>query len=299
MIQVYNLVKKFENFNALNSMELNVKKGSIYGLVGPNGAGKTTLLKILMGIYRKDAGKVEIMGEDPFENKELKSKIVFIPDELFFFNNYTTKDMAEFYSRIYPNWSNERYELIKNSFKIDENMKLRKMSKGMKKQVAFWLAISSKPEIMILDEPVDGLDPVMRKSVWNLVLQDVLDRETTVIISSHNLRELEDVCDHVGIMSSGRLILEKELAEVKSNIHKIQLAFTGDIPKEILENKRILNKSVTKSVITLIVKGDKNEWFEYFRSFSPVIIDIINLTLEEVFIYEVGGEGYEIKNILL
>lgn len=213
-------------------MDINVEQGSVYGLVGPNGAGKTTLLKTLMGVYKKDDGSLKIMGEDPYENKKLKEKIGFISDELYFFSNYTIKDTAKFYSKIYPNWSFDRYNSLKNAFSIDENMKIRKMSKGMKKQVAFWMIISMKPEIMILDEPVDGLDPVARKSVWNLVLQDVSERGTTVLISSHNLRELEDVCDHVGIMSKGKLLLEKELSSAKNDIHKLQIGFKDKIPKK-------------------------------------------------------------------
>ncbi|BEP29425.1 ABC transporter ATP-binding protein [Helicovermis profundi] len=299
MIHASNLKKTFDGFFALDGMDINVEQGSVYGLVGPNGAGKTTLLKTLMGVYKKDDGSLKIMGEDPYENKKLKEKIGFISDELYFFSNYTIKDTAKFYSKIYPNWSFDRYNSLKNAFSIDENMKIRKMSKGMKKQVAFWMIISMKPEIMILDEPVDGLDPVARKSVWNLVLQDVSERGTTVLISSHNLRELEDVCDHVGIMSKGKLLLEKELSSAKNDIHKLQIGFKDKIPKKMLEDENIINSSISGSIVTIIVKGNEEKLLEYYNSFSPALIDIISLTLEEVFIYEVGGDGYEIKNIIL
>ena len=299
MIKVSNVTKTFDGFCALDDMSLLVKKGSVYGLVGPNGAGKTTIIKNICGIYKPDSGEIKINDEQVFENTDIKNKVIYISDELFFFSTYSIKDMAKLYASIYPDWSWERYENMKEVFKIDEKRKVRRLSKGMQKQVAFWLGICTKPDVMILDEPVDGLDPVMRRNVWSLVLSDVAENGTTVLISSHNLRELEDVCDHVGIMFNGKVVLQKSLDDMKGNIHKMQTAFSGEIPKELLNKLEILHSSEFGSVTTMIVKGDSKEIKELVRGYNPLILDILPLTLEEVFIYELGGMGYEFENILL
>lgn len=299
MIKVSNLTKTFDGFRALDGLNLNVEKGSVYGLVGPNGAGKTTIIKNICGIYKPDVGEILIDNEPVFENNKIKEEMIYISDELFFFSTYSIKETAKMYSSIYPNWSWERYENMKSVFKIDEKRKVRRLSKGMQKQVAFWLGICTCPKVMILDEPVDGLDPVMRRNVWSLVLADVLENKTTVLISSHNLRELEDVCDHVGIMFSGKVVLQKSLDDMKGNIHKIQTAFRGDAPSELLDELKPLHTSVFGSVTTVIVKGDADELKKKIQKFTPLILDIVPLTLEEVFIYELGGLGYEFEKIIL
>jgi len=299
MIEVKNLVKTFDGFCALNGLNLNVKKGSVYGLIGPNGAGKTTIIKHLAGIYTQDSGEIKINGETVFENNEIKKDMVLISDDLFFFNTYTIKDMAKFYSGIYPEWSWERFESLKDIFKIETTRRVKRLSKGMQKQVAFWLSICAMPKLMILDEPVDGLDPVMRRNVWRLMLQDVAERETTVLVSSHNLRELEDVCDHVGIMHKGQVVLEKALDDVKGNIHKVQLAYKEEFPKVLNEAIDILHTETYGSVSMVIVKGKAEEVMEKIKYTNPLICDILPLTLEEVFIYELGGMGYEFENIIL
>ena len=299
MIEVKNVTKTFDGFKALDDLSLTVEKGSVYGLVGPNGAGKTTLLKILSGVYRQTQGEVKMLDEPVFENLSVKNKMTFISDDLFFFTSYTIKETAKLYAGIYKNWSWERFNALKDVFKIDVNRKVKRLSKGMQKQVAFWLSISARPEIMLLDEPVDGLDPVMRRNVWKLMLQDVSEYKTTVLVSSHNLRELEDVCDHVGIVHQGKVVLEKALDDVKGLTHKLQIAFDGEIPEKLLEELKPLHTEKYGSVYMLIVKGEAENLLKTAESYTPIILDIIPLTLEEIFIYELGGLGYEFRNIII
>jgi ABC-2 type transport system ATP-binding protein len=299
MITVESLHKSFSGFKALDGVDIHVNQGSIYGLLGPNGSGKTTLIKHLVGIYKAESGSVAIGGQQVFDNPQIKGEIVFIPDEIFFFSQYSVRDMADFYSSFYPNWSWDRFNKLQSVFPIDIKKRAIRLSKGMQKQLAFWLGICAQAKIMILDEPVDGLDPVMRKKVWNLVLQDVAELGTTVLVSSHNLRELEDVCDHVGILHHGKMIMERELDNIKSDIHKLQLAYSGEATKNVLEDKSILLKSVNGSVIQLIVRGDKEDIFSRLNETNPIVLDILPLSLEEIFIYELGGQGYEIENIFI
>lgn len=298
MIEVRNLTKSFEDIVAVNSLNLNVEKGSIYGLVGSNGAGKTTLLKLISGIYKQDSGAIKINNESIFENIKLKSKISFIPDELYFYHNYTIKDMAKFYSSIYPDWNEDRFNKLKEVFKIDIKKRINRLSKGMKRQVAFWLSLSTMPEIMILDEPVDGLDPVMRKKVKNLLFQDVAEREMTVLISSHNLRELEDICDHIAIMHEGKLLVQRDLDDLKTDVHKIQVAFKDNNIENILNNENILFKEDKGSVKLIIIRGNREEIINNINKYNPVLLDVLPLTLEEIFIYEMGDVGYEFQNII-
>ncbi|AKL94018.1 ABC-type multidrug transport system, ATpase component [Clostridium aceticum] len=299
MIEVTELTKSFGTFKALDSLNIYVKEASVYGLLGPNGAGKTTLIKHLAGIYRQDAGSVTIGGEIVYENPAVKSSMVYIPDDLHFFSQYTIEETAKLYADLYPTWNQERYLSLKQVFPIDVKKRITKLSKGMQKQVAFWLGICIMPKVMILDEPVDGLDPVMRKKVWNLMLQDVAEHQTTILVSSHNLRELEDVCDHVGILHRGKIVVERELDNMKSDIHKLQVAFSEEVPKEFLEELEILHRSESGSVLLLIVKGEKEKLLSIVKKANPVILDLLPLTLEEIFIYELGGMGYDIQNILI
>ncbi len=299
MIEVRKLSKSFGKIKALENVSINVKKGSVYGLVGPNGAGKTTLIKHLAGVYRQDAGTVTIDGRAVYENPEVKAHLVYVPDELYFFSQYSIEETARFYAGLYPAWSWERYRLLKQVFSIDPGRRVTRLSRGMQKQVAFWLGICAMPRVMLLDEPVDGLDPVMRKQVWNLVLQDVAERETTVLVSSHNLRELEDVCDHVGILHNGTILVERDLDELKTDIHKIQVAFTGTAPPDLLREETVLHREQNGSVLQLIVKGDRDRLLSEVRRANPVVLDILPLTLEEIFIYELGGIGYDVQRILI
>ena len=299
MIEVVNLTKTYGKYKALDGLSLHVKQGSVFGLLGPNGSGKTTLIKHLVGVFENETGTVKIEGKDVFDNADVKGEIIYIPDDVFFFSQYSILETANFYASLYPNWSWERFETLKQAFPIDVKRRVTKLSKGMQKQVAFWLSICARPKVMILDEPVDGLDPVMRKKVWNLVLQDVVEYGTTVLVSSHNLRELEDICDHVGIMFNGKMMIERELDNMKSDIHKLQLAYAGDIPEKILDSESILHQTQSGSVIQYIVRGDRSTIINRVRGTNPVILDILPLTLEEIFIYELGDKGYEINNIII
>ncbi len=299
MIDVISLSKSYGDFKALDSLDIHIKEGSVYGLLGPNGSGKTTLIKHLTGIYKNESGSIAIDGKSVFDNPETKSKIVYISDDLFFFSQYSIKEMASFYASMYPEWSWERFNTLKQVFPIDIKRRVVKLSKGMQKQVAFWLGISAKPKVMILDEPVDGLDPVMRKKVWNLILQDVAEYGTTVLVSSHNLRELEDICDHVGILYQGKMMVERELDNMKSDIHKLQLAYSGNTPDNLFKDGEVLHHTRNGSVLQLIVRGNKDAIISHVKSTNPVVMDILPLSLEEIFIYELGGKGYEIENILI
>ena len=292
------LKKNFETFCALDGVDMHVKRGAIYGLVGPNGAGKSTLIRHLTGIYRGDAGEVLIDGEPVYENKNVKSKFAYIPDDLFYFLQADTMEMKRFYEKIYPDFDNKLFYRLQEFFPtIDVKRNIRRLSKGMQKQVAFWLTICCKPELMILDEPVDGLDPVMRRQIWSILMSEVAERNMTVLVSSHNLRELEDVCDHVGIMHKGKLMIERSLSDLQGNISKIQVACQSGVPK-LPDNFEVLHMANTGRVFTLIVKGNPKEAEAAIQAMNPTIVDILPLTLEEIFIYEMGGADYEIKDIL-
>ncbi|MCI8785953.1 MAG: ABC transporter ATP-binding protein [Eubacterium sp.] len=298
MVEVKNLVKEFDGFRALDGANMFVKKGAIYGLVGPNGAGKSTLLRHLTGIYRQNEGTVTIDGEPIYENPGIKAKFAFIPDDIFYFMQADTMEMKRFYQGMYPKFDEQMFERLKEYFPtIDPKKNIRSLSKGMQKQVAFWLAVCTRPELLILDEPVDGLDPVMRRQIWSIIMADVSEHETTVIVSSHNLRELEDVCDHVGIMHKGKIMIERSLSDLQGSVCKIQAAFQAEMPK-LPEGFEVLHMSNTGRVYTLIVKGNPAEAKRQLEKMHPMLIDLLPLTLEEIFIYELGGVDYEVKDIL-
>ncbi len=297
MIKIDNVSKNFGGVRALSGLCVNVPKGSIYGLVGPNGAGKTTIINHIMGVYKPDCGNVSIGGESVWENKELKKRVLCINDEWYFYPSFSMKEMAKLYAGVYENFSRERYEKLAEILPIDENRQIRRFSKGMKKQVAFRLVLSCMPEVLILDEPLDGLDPVMRKQILSVIISDVAERQMTVLVSSHNLRELEDICDYVGIIHKGSLVTEKSLEDLKGNICKVQIAFDREFPESLLGDE-VLHRSRLGSVHTLIIKGDADAFEKRARSFSPIVFDKVSLTLEEVFIYELGGLGYDFKQIV-
>ena len=298
MIEVRDAVKKFDGFAALDGANLLVPQGSVYGLVGPNGAGKSTLIRHLTGIYRQDGGTVRVDGQPVWENAPLKARIAAIPDDWYYFMQSTVRDMMRFYKGFYPSFSTERYEKLKEVFNIDEKRAIRRLSKGMQKQVAFWLALSCMPDYLILDEPVDGLDPVMRRQVWSLVMGDVAQRGTTVLVSSHNLRELEDVCDHVGIMDHGRVLLERSLAQLQDNMVKLQVVFQDGV-NEVPADLPVLHASKVGRIHTLIMRMNAEEATERLSAYNPLLVDAVPLTLEEIFIYELGGADYAVKDIVL
>ena len=300
MIQVNNVIKEFDGFRALDGVNMHVKKGAIYGLVGPNGAGKSTIIRHLTGVYRQDAGEVFVNGKEVFENRLVKEKIAYIPDELFYFLQADTLEMMKYYEGLYPTFDREMFFILKEYFPtIDLKRNIRRLSKGMQKQVAFWLAICCKPEVLILDEPVDGLDPVMRRQIWSILMAEVAEREMTVVVSSHNLRELEDVCDHVGIMNKGKVIIERSLSDLQGNVSKIQVACEGEVPA-LPEGFKVLHKSNIGRVHTLIVRGNPDEAVAHItKDAQKSIVDVLPLSLEEIFIYEMGGVDYEVKDFLL
>ena len=296
-IEVRELVKSFDGFRALDGLNISVPKGAVYGLVGPNGAGKSTVIRHLAGIYKQDSGEVLIDGEPVYENTAVKSRIAYIPDEIFYFSQASLNDMMKFYSSVYPTFSPERFEKLGEAFELDRKRHIRKFSKGMQKQSAFLLALSQCPDVVILDEPVDGLDPVMRRQVWNILLGDVAENGTTVIVSSHNLRELEDVCDHVGIMDRGKMCIERSLGDLQSSIVKIQLALPDGA--SLPEGLEILHNSSVGRVQQLILRGSVEELTAKLYTCSPLICDVLPLTLEEIFIYEMEGAGHAIKDVII
>lgn len=299
MIKIKNVTKRFERDVVLNNVDMTIQKGSIYGLLGSNGAGKTTLLKIMAGIIQQDNGDMLIEDQKVYENITLKERMVFIPDALYFFSQYTVKQMASFYRNFYSSWNESRFQQMKQLLDLDVNGKIHRFSKGMQRQVAFWLALCAMPDYLILDEPFDGLDPVIRKKIKTWMIQDVADREMTVVISSHNLREVEDICDAIGILHRGKLMLEKDLDDLKTDIHKVQLAFRDEEPEEIFKDFDVMHTEKRGSVCLYIIKGDYEAIEQEVGFYEPVVFDILPLTLEEIFVYEMEGAGYAIENILL
>lgn len=297
MIEVKDAVKSFDGFRALDGLSLNVPKGSVYGLVGPNGSGKSTIIRHLTGIYLQDSGMVTVCGEAVFENPAVKSRISYIPDDIFYFTQASILDMMKFYRGIRPGFDADRFEKLREVFHLDVRRPIRRLSKGMQKQAAFWLEISMRPDVMILDEPVDGLDPVMRRQVWSIVMQDVAENGTTVLVSSHNLRELEDVCDRVGIIDRGRLLLERSLSDLQENISKIQIVLPDGT--SLPEGLDVIHESGPGKLKTLIVRGKAAETTNILTAAQPLFMDVVPLTLEEIFIYELGGADYAVKDIIL
>ena len=298
MLEANNVVKTFDGFRALDGANMTVPRGAVYGLVGPNGAGKSTIIRHFTGVYRPDSGQVTLDGQPVYENPAAKSRMAVIPDDWYYFPQASIRDMARLYAGTHPFFSWDRYHKLREAFPLPEKQLLRRMSKGMQKQAAFWLVMSCMPEVLVLDEPVDGLDPVMRRQVWSLLLGDVADRGTTVLVSSHNLRELEDVCDHVGIMDHGHVLLERSLAQLQDNMVKMQVVFPDGV-NEVPADLPVLHASRIGRVHTLIMRMNAEEATERLMAYSPLLADAVPLTLEEIFIYELGGADYAVKDIVL
>ena len=293
MLEMKNVTKTFGKFKALDNLSMTVPQGSVYGLVGPNGAGKSTASRLMTGIYRPNSGTITMEGLPVYENPVNKVRMGYIPDDIFYFPSASMDEMKRFYQGIYPQFDTVLYEKLFDVFQLPRKGQIRRFSKGMQKQAAFHLALCTHPEMLILDEPVDGLDPVMRRQVLSLILSDVAANGTTVLISSHNLRELEDICDHVGIMDHGKMLLERSLADMQGSTHKLQIV--GEVP----EGLEILHETQTGRLKTLIIRGDALTITKKVSAANPVYFDVLPLSLEEIFIYELGGEGYEVKDILL
>lgn len=299
MIEVKKLVKTFDGFTALDSATLTVPKGAVYGLVGPNGAGKSTLLRHITGVYKQDSGQVLVNGVPVFENRHVKERIVSIPDDWFYYNQSTIREMAKLYAGMYPQFDGGRFEKLRELFHLPEKKPIHRMSKGMQRQAAFWITMSCLPEYLVLDEPVDGLDPVMRRQVWQVLLDDVSARGTTVLLSSHNLRELEDMCDHVGIMDKGKVLLERTLSDLQDNTVKLQVAYKTAEEPTLPTELQILHRSQVGRVHTYIMRGSSEEICRRMQITDPVLLEAIPLTLEEIFIYELGGADDAAHKILL
>ena len=292
MLEMKNVTKTFGDFKALNNLSLHVPQGAVYGLVGPNGAGKTTVIRHLAGIYQPDSGTVTLDGQPVWNDPAVKERIGYIPDEVFYFPTSTLEDMHRFYRQMYEQFDEERYQKLRDIFPLPAGP-IRRFSKGMQKQAAFHLTLAIRPEVLILDEPVDGLDPVMRRQVMSLILSDVAERGTTVLISSHNLRELEDVCDHVGIMNHGEMLMQKSLADMQGNTVKLQIV--GDAPAGF----ELLHESRSGRLNTFILRGTCEEVRARAEAMNPAYFDVLPLSLEEIFIYELGGVNYEVKTSVL
>ena len=300
MLEAKNVVKAFDGFRALDGLTLTVPRGAIYGLVGPNGAGKSTLLRHVTGVYRQDSGSVLLEGDPIYENPAAKARIASIPDELYYFLSASTRDMMRFLRGFYPRFDTARYEALKDVFTtVSDRQPIRRLSKGMQKQAAFWLALCCRPDVLVLDEPVDGLDPVMRRQVWGLLMGDVAEHGTTVLVSSHNLRELEDVCDHVGILSRGKVLIERSLSDLQENLVKMQVVFQEREMPRLPEDLEVLHVSRVGRIHTLIVRGNATEVTNRLAAFGPILLEALPLTLEEIFIYELGGEDYAVRDIVL
>ena len=293
MLEMNAVTKTFGTSKALDALSMHIPKGAVYGLVGPNGAGKSTAIRLITGVYRPDEGEITMDGEPVYENPKQKVRMGYIPDDIFYFPSASLEEMRKFYRGIYPDFDDELFGRLYDVFRLPPKGQIRRFSKGMQKQAAFQLTICTRPDFLVLDEPVDGLDPVMRRQVWNLILSDVASRGTTVLISSHNLRELEDICDYVGIMDHGKMLLERSLADMQGNTVKLQIV--GDAPEEL----QVLHTSQSGRLSTLVVRGTAEEVAQKVKAVPPAYFDVLPLSLEEIFIYELGGVDYEVKNIVL
>lgn len=298
MITTTNVVKKFDNFIALDNIDLKLNNGQVFGLIGSNGSGKSTLLRLLSGVYTPDNGEILIDDDLVFDNKKIKERVFFLSDTPFFFTNSTVNEMAKFYKKMYKNFSYERLEELSKVFPIDKNAKISSMSKGMMRQAALMLAFSCCPDYLFLDEAFDGLDPVMRESLKRLITKDIVDKNITVIITSHNLRELENMCDRVGLLHKGKIVFDDNLENLKSSVHKIQAAFKSIPSQEDFNGLNLLKFERTGSIVQVVVKGNKTEILDYVNKLNPIFVEAIQPTLEELFIFELGGLGYDISEII-
>ena len=298
MIEARKLTKKFDTVAALDGISFSISSGSLFGLVGSNGAGKSTFLRTLAGVYAPDGGEVLVDGLTPFENSAVKSKLFFISDYPYFIPQSTLIDMADFYSRIYPNWNKKRFEELCSLFPIGTKDKILNMSKGMQRQAALICALASQPSYLLLDEIFDGLDPVMRQLLKRIVSNEVSERGMTVIIASHNLRELEDCCDHIGLFHKGGVIFERDLDELKLGINKVQAVLKPMPDLSAFAPLDIVKTELHGSLINLVVRGSKEEILTKINSLNPIFAEVLPLTLEEVFISEMEVAGYDLDNIL-
>lgn len=298
MIEVKHLSKKIGHKEILKDVSLNVKRGSIYGIIGVNGAGKTTLIRHLIGSYIPDSGEVLYEGQNIFENNQMKERVVYIPDEFPTSFGSNIREIANFYSHLYPTWSEVRYQQLISRFKQNELVNFNQFSKGMKKQVLFILALSIMPDYLITDEPFDGLDPLIRKTVWDILIQDVTERNMTIFISSHHLKELDAMCDTICLLDDGKVIFEYKMEDLKNHVHKFQVAFHSEMMEEKAKaDVRVLNEVATGKIRTWIIEGDEKEILEKLENSHPLILESLPLDLEEIFTFALGGERHVVEEI--
>ena len=298
MIKITNLNKSYGTKKVLEDLNCTIKTGSIYGLIGANGAGKSTLLRIIMGVFTKDSGKIEIDGKELTDDEEIMQKLVYVPDDLFFFKNYTIKDMAIFYSKLYKNFDMDFAMKMAEKLRLDTKQKIQTFSKGMKRQTALICALATNADYMFFDETFDGIDPVIRNYMKKVIADQMEKKETTIIMTSHNLRELEDICDNLGLLYKGGILFESEIDTLKTNMFKIQISLGKDFSEKDFQNFNVLSFKKNGSVATVILKGDKEGYEKMLESMNPIILDFLPLTLEEIFIYEMEVLGYEFGEII-
>lgn len=298
MIETTALTKKFDGKPALDGLDCRIQPGSIFGLVGSNGSGKSTLLRLIAGVLRPDGGKVLVDGQSPFDNPAVKSRIFFLPDTPYFIHQSNLLEMAAFYRRFYPRFSYEQFNYLTTIFPIQPKMRIAAMSKGMQRQAALILALSARPDYLMLDEAFDGLDPVIRTVLRRLLAAGIAEENMTVIIASHNLRELEDLCDRAGLLHKGKLIFNDELDALKGRLHKVQAAFRPLPPPEAFAGLEILKTEQQGSLLQMVVRGEAEEITARLQTLQPLFLELLPPTLEEIFIYELEVAGYDVRNIL-
>lgn len=298
MIKAIDVTKTFDGFTAVNKVNVTINEGSVFGLIGTNGAGKSTFLRMAAGVFQPDSGEITVDGKQAFENPESKKDIFYISDDAFYFPNATAKDMCEFYSNYYTEFDRKRFDDLIAAFNLDPDRKIRAFSKGMKKQLSVALGVSARTKYLFCDETFDGLDPVMRQAVKSIFAADIEDRGLTPVLASHNLRELEDICDHVGLLHKGGILLSKDLVEMKENIHKVQAVFEDESAWERLGGIEVVKKENRGRLLTITVRGDREKIAAYIEGLKPVYYEMIPLSLEEIFISETEVVGYDIKNLI-
>lgn len=297
MIELKNVKMSFEDFNALDGVDLTIEKGTAFGLLGSNGAGKSTILRLLSGVYKQTEGEVLIDGEPVYDNVSAKEKVFFINDETVQFGTMTLTDMKKYYQGFYPNFSEEIFGKLNSVIKLPEKKRLDKFSKGMKRQAIVITGLACGTDYLLLDEAFDGLDPTMRIIVKRMLVDAMLDRKLTAIISSHNLKEINEVCDTAALLHQGKLLFNRDLDSVKGSIHKVQAVFDGDVTEKDFGDLQILSFEKNQSITYLIARGTEEEIRSELEKKSPKVLDLIPLTLEEIFIYEMEGMGYDFKGI--
>jgi len=299
MIEVKNISKRFDTVLAIDNVSSAIKDGGVFGLIGSNGAGKSTFLRILSGILKQDSGEVLIDGQPVYENIDIKKQFFFIPDEQYFFANTTPLGMMKYYRGVYENFNVKRFRQMLSQFDLSETRRISTFSKGMKKQVSIISALSAMTRYIFCDETFDGLDPVARQAVKSLFAADMEDRGLTPIIASHNLRELEDICDHVGLLHKGGILFNRDLDDMKLGIHKIQCAWNGEAPENAFESFEIMSRSQRGSLHVLTVKGEREDILQRLGALQPAFYEILPLSLEEIFISETEVLGYDVKKLIV